>query len=210
MGSRVSLIVVDTLSRALAGGNENAPDDMGALVRGADRLRIMTAAHVLFIHHAGKDDTKGARGHSLLKAAVDTEVRVCRSEADKNIILLEVTKQRDLEVGDKFAFKLRAVELGTNARGKATTSCVVEPVTVRELRKLSFSQLEALEILNTLLFEADKPYVPLADWRAAIEAKKLLDGTSPDTRRKQWQRLRDNLKNDGAIEIYGTEVGIKA
>ena len=29
----VKLVVIDTLSRAMAGGNENAPDDMGAYVR---------------------------------------------------------------------------------------------------------------------------------------------------------------------------------
>src|SRR4029077_17957575 len=34
--SDVALIVIDTVSRALAGGNENAPDDMGSFVRSLD------------------------------------------------------------------------------------------------------------------------------------------------------------------------------
>ncbi len=74
--SDVVLIVVDTLSRALAGGNENSPDDMGALVHHCDMLRHETGAHLMLIHHSGKDDSKGARGHSLLKAAVDTEIEI--------------------------------------------------------------------------------------------------------------------------------------
>jgi RecA-family ATPase len=68
------LLVIDTVSRALAGGNENAPDDMGALVRSLDQLRHALACHVLAVHHAGKDLARGSRGHSLLRCAVDTEI----------------------------------------------------------------------------------------------------------------------------------------
>jgi len=35
----VKLIVVDTLSRAISGGNENSPDDMGAFVKYIDKIR---------------------------------------------------------------------------------------------------------------------------------------------------------------------------
>jgi RecA-family ATPase len=48
-------IVIDTLSRVLAGGNENGPEDMGALVMNVDRLRAATGATVLLVHHTGKD-----------------------------------------------------------------------------------------------------------------------------------------------------------
>ena len=75
-GSRVSLIVIDTLSRAMAGGNENAPEDMTALVAAGDHLRKETGAHVMWIHHSGKDEARGARGHSSLRAATDTEIEV--------------------------------------------------------------------------------------------------------------------------------------
>ncbi len=51
----VELVVVDTVSRALVGGNENASDDMGAFVANCDMLRLETGAHVLLVHHVGKD-----------------------------------------------------------------------------------------------------------------------------------------------------------
>src|SRR5438034_820922 len=38
VGLPLRWIIVDTLSRALAGGNENDSEDMGALVRGADQV----------------------------------------------------------------------------------------------------------------------------------------------------------------------------
>ena len=123
----VVLIVIDTLSRAMAGGNENAPNDMGAVVNSADFIRQATKAHVMFIHHSGKDDSKGARGHSLLRAATDTEIEVSRSDSQATSFA-RVTKQREMEIEGEFGFKLRTVELGTNRRGKPVTSCVVEPV----------------------------------------------------------------------------------
>jgi len=123
----VVLIVIDTLSRAMAGGNENAPNDMGAVVNSADFIRQTTKAHCMFIHHSGKDDSKGARGHSSLRAATDTEIEVSRSDSQA-ASFARVTKQREMEIEGEFGFKLRTVELGTNRRGKPVTSCVVEPV----------------------------------------------------------------------------------
>jgi hypothetical protein len=72
----IRLVVVDTLSRAMAGGNENAPDDMSAFIRNIDRIRQETGAHVLIVHHCGKDAAKGARGHSCLRAATDTKIEL--------------------------------------------------------------------------------------------------------------------------------------
>ncbi len=122
----VRLIVVDTLSRALAGGNENSPDDMGALVINGDKIRHATGAHVMLIHHTGKNLAAGARGHSLLRAATDTEIEVVADMTAK-VSKATVTKQRDMEIIGDYAFTLKTVELGQNDRGKIITSCVVEP-----------------------------------------------------------------------------------
>ncbi|MPZ57976.1 MAG: AAA family ATPase [Rhizobiales bacterium] len=119
----LELIVVDTLSRALSGGNENDSSDMGKFVAHCDRLRLETKAHVMVIHHAGKDDSRGARGHSLLKAAADTEIEVSKSET--GIATATVAKQRDHRTGDTFAFRLMSVEIGQDVEGKSVTSCVV-------------------------------------------------------------------------------------
>lgn len=118
---QIGLIVIDTASRALAGGDENSSVDMGAFVRNLDLLRRATSAHILVIHHTGKDKAKGARGHSLLRAATDTEI-----EVDEGVI--RVTKQRDLEKNWSSGFKLVDVPLGINAEGDVMTSAVVELV----------------------------------------------------------------------------------
>ncbi|MCB5945931.1 helicase RepA family protein [Acidocella sp. KAb 2-4] len=120
----VALIVIDTLSRAMAGGNENAPEDMTALVAAGDRIRKETGAHVMWVHHSGKDETRGARGHSSLRAATDTEIEIIADDKGRRA---EVRKQRDLDGGDVICYELQSVELGTNSRGKPVTSCVVRP-----------------------------------------------------------------------------------
>ncbi|MBY2913978.1 AAA family ATPase [Rhizobium leguminosarum] len=114
----VGLIVIDTLSRALAGGDENASTDMGAFVKHVDRLRQATGAHVMLVHHSGKVRARGARGHSLLRAATDTEIEIADNE-------ISVTKQRDLDGDFRQAFMLDRVELGKDADGDPITSCTV-------------------------------------------------------------------------------------
>jgi hypothetical protein len=123
-GMPVKLVVIDTLSRAMAGGNENAPQDMTSFVAAIDAIRAKTGAHVAIVHHCGKDEARGARGHSSLRAAVDTEIELHRPEAE-NIITVRVTKQRDLPTGEPMPFSLKLVTLGLNPSGKPVTTCVV-------------------------------------------------------------------------------------
>jgi len=120
------MVVIDTLARAMNGGNENSSEDMGALVANQDKIREQTGALVCWIHHSGKDQAKGARGHSSLRAAIDTEIEVVAS-ADSARKAATVVKQRELKKGDVFGFTLKVVELGRNRHGELVETCVVEP-----------------------------------------------------------------------------------
>lgn len=116
---RCAWLIVDTLSRALAGGDENSPVDMGRIVAAADRIRAETGAHFTYVHHSGKDVARGARGHSLLRAATDTEIEIA-------VGAIKITKQRDMECGGTFGFRLSDVPLGTDSAGRPIKSAVVE------------------------------------------------------------------------------------
>lgn len=117
------LIVIDTLSRVMAGGDENSAADMTALIRNVDAVREATGAHVMVVHHTGKDAARGARGHSSLRAATDTEIEVGNESGARAAM---VTKQRDYQGGETFAFGLKTVSLGFDQDGDEVTSCVVE------------------------------------------------------------------------------------
>jgi hypothetical protein len=122
-GEKVALVCVDTFARAMARGDENSTQDVGTVVAAADRIRMETGACVGFVHHAGKDPTKGARGSSALRAAVDTEILV---ESTANPRTITVTKQRDLETGERMGFELKSVQIGTDPEdGSPINSCVV-------------------------------------------------------------------------------------
>lgn len=116
------LIVIDTLSRVMAGGDENSAADMTALIRNVDAIRAITGAHILIVHHTGKDAARGARGHSSLRAATDTEIEIANEDGARAAI---VTKQRDHQGGGTFAFDLKSITLGQDADGDDVTSCVV-------------------------------------------------------------------------------------
>jgi len=201
----VRLVVVDTLSRAMAGGNENANEDMSALVRSGDLIRQETGAHLIWIHHSGKDAAKGARGHSSLRAALDTEIEVT---ADGSRRLAKVTKQRDLACAGEFPFTLRVVELGMNRRGKPVTSCVVE---VGELHpgdrasrtsQLTGQKKRALEVLTDLLASSGKvgvlgcpagvASVPAKRWREQFY-ERAMPGAESDAKQKAFVRASDYL-----------------
>ena len=122
-GEKVTLIIIDTFARALPGANENDAQDVGLAVAAADRIRTETGACVGFVHHAGKDPTKGARGSSALRAATDTEILI---EGQSGQRTATISKQRDLETGEAMPFELIAVQIGTDQDdGHAITSCVV-------------------------------------------------------------------------------------
>jgi hypothetical protein len=119
------LVVVDTFARAIPGGNENDAKDVGLAVLAADRIRAATGACVVFVHHAGKDPAKGARGSSALRAAADTEILV-EGLADPRTAT--VMKQRDLQSGQRMLFTLEVVPLADDPEepGRQITSCVVQ------------------------------------------------------------------------------------
>ena len=121
-GCGISLVVVDTLARVAAGADENTSADMGQIIQNVDTLCQSTGAHVMLVHHSGKDVAKGARGSSSLRAATATEIEV---EPLEGYSVARVTKQRDLEVTGEFGFSLQVVELGVNPRGGVVSSCVV-------------------------------------------------------------------------------------
>lgn len=121
---RPALIIVDTLSRAIAGHNENAPETMSSVVAAADRVR--SAAHgacVLFVHHATKDGAT-TRGHSALEGACDVRWKVTK---DGPTITLSNPKSKDDAEAPDRDFALRVIETGgTDIAGNPITSCVIE------------------------------------------------------------------------------------
>lgn len=200
----VSLVIFDTLARSMAGGNENAFDDMSRIVGNADMIRHTTNAHVMLIHHTGKDTAKGARGHSSLRAATDTEIEVFASESNgQKSHTAAVTKQREYEGGDEFYFTLNQVLVGYDDDGDKITTCTVEisqsGASKNKKGRLGKNQQIAYDAL-ILAEKASRitPNVVVDDWNDAFRTRfRTLNGKDPV--RQRWHECFNALLDKGLI-----------
>lgn len=218
LGAPPTLVIVDTLARAIAGGNENASEDMGALVRNGGLIQQVTGAHLMWIHHSGKDQAKGARGHSSLRAATDTEIEVV---ATGHARCATVTKQRDMECAGTFPFRLKVIELGMNTRGKAVTSCVVEaddehaPGGAPARLRLSGHKQRALEVLADLIAHSGRTgdpgvppgisSVPEKWWRERFYDHAMA-GAEQEAKQRAFRRAADELVEKHVVGMGGGRV----
>lgn len=120
----VRLIIFDTLARCYGNLDENNSQDMGRLIVGCDAIKNGTSASVLLVHHSGKDETKGARGSSSLKAALDVEFNVKKDKENQSLIL-SCTKMKDAEEPKCHAYKLHESELFIDSDGERISSLAV-------------------------------------------------------------------------------------
>lgn len=103
------LIVIDTLARNFGGGDENATRDMNLFIASAGLLQSELGAHVLLIHHTGKDDSKGERGSYSLRGAVDTSLKLVRDGKSERISL-EHFKQKEGPECEPMPLRMAKVE----------------------------------------------------------------------------------------------------
>ena len=101
---RQQVVQIDTLSQAIPGLDENAASVMTQVIFNVRYLLSMCPdAHVMLVHHSGKHKERGARGHSALSAAVDTEIAMFGKT-------IHVTKQRSGPKDAKVKFALKEIE----------------------------------------------------------------------------------------------------
>ena len=119
------LIVLDTLSRLMGGGDENAPGDMGTFIKNVGGLRHETQAHIAIIHHGTKASSGSTpRGHSSLTGADDALIEVVK--LDDGTRTATVIHAKDDADGDRFGFTLERVELGRDDDDDPIATLIVE------------------------------------------------------------------------------------
>ena len=208
-GEKCAWLIVDTLSRAIAGGDENSPVDMGRIVAAADKFRDKVGAHFTYVHHTGKDAARGARGHSLLRAATDTEIEIAPGA-------LTVTKQRDIESGFSIGFELVDIAIGEDSDGHQIKSasviwnpeCGKKAPATGALKKPPKSMSLLMSVTRAAIEEAGAEIRPFSQGpivKAAPEAAvrerfdaRMAETEKPkagDTPRKRADRQRNNFKN---------------
>lgn len=190
------ILVIDTLNAAAAGVDENGSSGMGQILAGAKQLQRLTGGLVLLVHHAGKNERAGLRGHSSLIAALDCAVAITAKGGRR-------TWSTDQRTGGKakdgasvtHQFELEVVHLVTGE-----TSCVVSS----ETDAPGDAQLPLRLRVALGAFEGSPDTGPkrlhVDEWRTAYYA--TATGTT-DAKRKAFQRVRTELVAGGHLTQDG-------
>lgn len=146
----LELVVIDTLSAATPGANENASEDMTKVLARLARVAAETNSHVMLVHHLNAAGSR-PRGHSSLFANIENAIEVTKAdklvpgttedgrEIARALRLAKVTKQKD-EAGDfSWGFVLRRITLGHDADNDPITSCVCDVVQGGDVKAIEAS-----------------------------------------------------------------------
>jgi hypothetical protein len=123
-----AVVIVDTLNQSAPGADENSSVDMGRIISNAKILADAVDGLVILVHHAGKDKSKGIRGHSSLHAATDAVIEVLNTAAGR---AWRVTKVKDGELGVAHGFELEPYVVGKDEDGDDQVSCAVKRTLLR-------------------------------------------------------------------------------
>lgn len=199
-----SLVVVDTVARALLGADENSATDIGKFVRTCDVLKQRHNAALLGLHHSGKDGSRGMRGSSALLGAVDTSIQVKKSGA---ILTVVTEKQKDAEPAEDYFFEMQTTEVGTIG---GETSVYLEQVSADAIAAdgASFNEKE-LKAMNCLRDATDRNDVISVEvakdsfvfWLLEKDGADASDRKAKERARKAWTRAINALESADIIVV---------
>ncbi|WP_167759712.1 AAA family ATPase [Massilia horti] len=203
-GGANGLIVLDTLNRATPGSDENSSKDMGVIIANTKALQQLTGGMVLLVHHTGKDESKGMRGHSSLFAAMDCVIGVVTGKG----LSWTVAKSKDDVTGTLHGFRLEQVVVGEDEDGSDITSCVAVSTAPAFAqcgsKKLGQNQQIARDVLCDL-FNCN-PDGLLITYGAAYDAVADAMDVEPKRKRERAKKTIATLARYGMIEMTDTHI----
>jgi hypothetical protein len=213
----VRLIVIDTVSRVLCGGDENSPKDMGALVSTLTSIQEASGAHICVLHHIPQDGNNRLRGHGALLGAVDTTVSIEKIGGSR---IATVVKDNDGADGDRVAFDIKGVFLTKDPEtGEETWAPVVLPIEdtlpkSNKAKKLTDQQKVALEALTEALSDIGKPapvsgkipanaiVVPVEEWKTIALTRGLSNSDKESAGRMAFKRAQEALVASHRVAVW--------
>lgn len=203
IGEQFTMVVVDTVARALLGGEENSATDMGLFVAACDQIKAHTGSALLAVHHAGKDSAKGMRGSSSLLGGVDAAMSITNFDG---IVTLKVEKQKDAEPIPDMNFEMVPV---ATIDDQSVVMAEVGADEVKDKKRkqkaqapLTTDQVFALEALQNAIIDAGQTIIPVDVWHAAHVNK------CPDVNAGKRRDARKGLQDKRVIGIEDKKVWI--
>jgi len=194
VGHSFSAVFVDTVARALLGGNENDATDMGLFVDACEAVKRHCGCALVAIHHSGKDAARGMRGSTALLGAVDTSVRISKLE---DTVTMAMEKQKDAEPIADMAFEMTQIALIDDVSVVMTRKDAEQK---KKQIRLTSEQHIALDALRNVCAEMGQNRVPVAVWHEAHRVK------TPDFTSGKRRDARAGLQNKRVIVIEENKV----
>ena len=211
----ISLVVLDTLARAMPGVDENSAEEVGAVIAACDELKFALESTIMPIHHAGKDMERGLRGSSAIHGALDASFQITGT-GDR--VTVKNDNQKEAECAAPFMLEMRRVEIGLGKSSLVPFLADETPAARPRGRPKSGSAAVAITALEAAIAKSGQEapamldlasairVAPEAAWQreilARIPAITGLTGTAmekeTDRRRKQAARLRMAACAEGA------------
>lgn len=205
----LTLIVIDTLAQTTPGADENSSKDMGRALASCRQIHEATGAMVLLVAHPGKDVSRGLRGWSGIKGALDVELLVDRSGEHR---AMTVDKMKDGEgENDEYPFQLTPVHLGANSEGEPESSLVVALGQARQ-RDPTRTPPKPRGDWQLAVYRALVNLLDLNDEVTESEAVTLAVDSTPltpgkdDRRREQAARALESMVSRGVVLRAGSTV----
>ena len=189
----VKLIIIDTLARSFGGGNENASQDMGEFIQACDDIMHEFEATVLIVHHTGKDNSAGARGHSSFFGALDTCMTL--KKIGQHDILLHCEKQKDAPEFEDMQFCF------VTLCGDDDTPVLQRVATSTRPQKLKLGVNEQLAIDTFMEATKGRPIqcrLHLDEWRPHFEKRHT--GDTIKQKNDAFSRARRTLVSKGLMD----------
>jgi hypothetical protein len=188
------VVVVDTVNRAMM-GDESSTKDMTAFVRGGDALRKAMQAAILAVHHSGVNSDR-ERGSTALRAAVDTRIKVSKSNG---VVTFHLEDQRAGPDGEKMYFQPVLMPVRGTDGPESIVLRLMEKPKGKDKKEKAVGKVSTADLMLQRIAD-EKPET----WAA------LINPDLPGFTKTNVYKIRDQLVKDGLAEDIEKPVLAKA
>ena len=187
---KLGVIVIDTLTKAMPGGDQNSVEDTSAVFDILAKIRDAgVQAAVVIIHHNTKNGNQ-PRGSSNIQAEPDTLLTLAKNpETDQ--LELRILMARSIDDDKVFTFDVLTETLGVSNQGYTITA----PVLIPGIRAVGGGEDEAVKALKL-----EVTYKPLFEAIAEL-------GTGAWNCRDVHDHLKEKLAGTG---LYDNQAALRA
>lgn len=205
----LKVIFIDTLTKAMSGGDQNSVEDTSNLfdLVGLCRQGGVTAT-IVFVHHKSRQGN--VRGSSNIEAEPDMLLDVSKKG---EVVKLRVARARSIEDGNSFHFAITDVDLGKTSQGHPLHGMFVDPLEVTDADAGDDpNEVILLSKRRKVITELGKanPTVTLEEVMAAWYEQKLIDpvrkrgqNVCPHHSAPSSKLILANIADDAGGTVFG-------